>query len=397
MLKINDPSSQNNPNILCIIDTIGMGGGAEQLLASLVPIMRDKGANIEIAALFDWPINYADQLRSAGIIVHELKLASERSFAPAYFALRKLVRSRRYDVFWGHLWFGNWAAHICQKISQTSVNVMTLHSEGYSELTKLGLKAKIRIQIERNFLSEATKVIGVSTAVAHEYKSFFGLKNVEVAYNGVNCDALKSMAYGKNSAIIRENFHIPLDDFLLITPSRYIPKKGHLYLFQALKILREKHDFKPKLICCGERPPADHSDQLVFQDGIEDQVQIHNVIDHAILFPLIAAANAVVMPSLREPFGIAAAEAMILATPCILTAVDGFKELAGDAALLVPPANPEAIADAILKLRDNPKFASELGLAGQRRVQDNFDISVCANRWNEILRSAHHSHLRDNP
>lgn len=63
--------------------------------------------------------------------------------------------------------------------------------------------------------------------------------------------------------------------------------------------------------------------------GLVGAVEFAPPMLHDQLFPLIQAADAVVIPSLREPFGIAAAEAMLLGTPVVLTRVDGFVELGG--------------------------------------------------------------------
>jgi len=65
------------------------------------------------------------------------------------------------------------------------------------------------------------------------------------------------------------------------------------------------------------------------------------------LFPLIQSADDVVIPSLREPFGIAAAEAMLLGVPVVLTRVDGLIELVGDSegALMASPGDARSLAE----------------------------------------------------
>jgi len=122
-----------------------------------------------------------------------------------------------------------------------------------------------------------------------------------------------------------------------------------------------------------------------------DRVVVRDVIEQDKLIPLIASADALVMPSLREPFGIAAAEALALETPAVLTEVDGFKELVGDShgALLVPPANPAVLAEAIMTIRNDPAAAKAMADRGRRRVDERFSIDACARRWQAIFAAVH--------
>ena len=83
-------------------------------------------------------------------------------------------------------------------------------------------------------------------------------------------------------------------------------------------------------------------------------------------------ATVAVFPSRYESFGLVVLEAMLHGTPVIATTAGGIPEVAGDAALLVPPRSPYALAEAIVKLFDDPKLRSSLGNAGAARVRARF-------------------------
>jgi glycosyltransferase involved in cell wall biosynthesis len=85
-----------------------------------------------------------------------------------------------------------------------------------------------------------------------------------------------------------------------------------------------------------------------------------------------ARAAVAVVPSVYEGFGLPAGEAMACGVPVIATTGGALPEVVGDAGILVPPRSPQALADAIGRLMDNPERAAALGRAGYERVQAHF-------------------------
>jgi len=83
---------------------------------------------------------------------------------------------------------------------------------------------------------------------------------------------------------------------------------------------------------------------------------------------LLAQASVFVLPTLREPFGIAFLEAMLWGVPCVGTRVGAVPEILGDAGICVQPADAGALAAALGALLDDPARRAALGEAGRRRV-----------------------------
>ena len=83
---------------------------------------------------------------------------------------------------------------------------------------------------------------------------------------------------------------------------------------------------------------------------------------------LLCDATLFVLPTLREPFGIAFLDAMLCKVPCVGTQVGAIPEILGDAGICVPPADAEALAAAISALLDDPARRTAMGEAGRRRV-----------------------------
>jgi glycosyltransferase involved in cell wall biosynthesis len=83
---------------------------------------------------------------------------------------------------------------------------------------------------------------------------------------------------------------------------------------------------------------------------------------------LLSEATVFVLPTLREPFGIAFVDAMLCKVPCIGTQVGAVPEILGSAGICVPPADAGALARAIAELLADPARRAAMGEAGRRRV-----------------------------
>ena len=83
---------------------------------------------------------------------------------------------------------------------------------------------------------------------------------------------------------------------------------------------------------------------------------------------LFRQAAVVAYPSFEEGFGLPALEGLACGAPVITTAGSSLEEVVGDAALLVPPDDPDAIADAIAQIIDDPVVAARLRAAGPARA-----------------------------
>jgi len=189
-------------------------------------------------------------------------------------------------------------------------------------------------------------------------------------------------------AQIRAKHGVSADDFMIVTPSRYIPKKGHLVLLDALDVLKREKSWLPKLVGRGLVTPfLERLRARAAELGLGGAVEFGPPMPHDHLFSIMQAADAVVIPSLREPFGIAAAEAMLLGLPVVLTRVDGFVELVGDSggALMVAPNDPRGLAEAIWSLKSDPDLRRRVAERGRARIAENFEMSVCASNWARLF------------
>jgi glycosyltransferase involved in cell wall biosynthesis len=95
-------------------------------------------------------------------------------------------------------------------------------------------------------------------------------------------------------------------------------------------------------------------------------------------------------PSVYEPFGLINLEAMACETPVVASAVGGILEVVedGKTGVLVPPANPEALAAALNRVLGNPALGRSMGQAGRRRVEEQFSWASVAERTEQVYADA---------
>lgn len=366
--------------VLCVIETIALGGGAEQLMATLLPALRERGVDVELAALFPWEPDLGATLEARGVPVHRLGASGAFRLLKAAARLRGLIARGRYDIVWGNLRYANMIGRLAARLAGNPATIVTLHSEGYAGLAKLSPRTQLSTLIEKLLLAGSGAKVAVSQAVAADYAAFFGWSGFDIIHNCVDV----SPPPPQERASVRARHGVGGGDILFVVPARYVPKKGHGALLAALHILKEEHGFRPKLLAFGHGPLKDDLARIAQTLGLSETIAFNEPLPHGNLLALMQAADGVVLPSLREPFGIAAAEAMTLGAPVVLTATDGFLEIVGDCdcALMAPPGDARALAKAMLELiGGDPEAARGRALRAQQRVADHFGVSAAADRW----------------
>jgi len=173
-------------------------------------------------------------------------------------------------------------------------------------------------------------------------------------------------------------------DRIIVTNSADIPLKGLNYLLQAAaKITKER---QIRLVVVGTPKKNGAVVTLIRKLGIGKFITFTGRIDHNDFVRHYARATVAVVPSVYEGFGLPAGEAMACGLPVISTTGGALPEVVGDAGILVPPADPDALAAAMTTLLDNPNQAEKLGRAGYARVHKYFTWKKAAQRTAEAYR-----------
>lgn len=194
-----------------------------------------------------------------------------------------------------------------------------------------------------------------------------------VVPNGINTGIFYPMP-----EIIREK------DRIIVTNSADMPLKGLYYLLQAVHEIAKKRPIRLTVI--GTPKKDGGVVKLIDKLGIGHLIDFTGRVSDEDFVRQYARAAIAIVPSVYEGFGLPVGEAMASGIPVISTTGGALPEVAGDAAVLVPPKDPGALARAIMDLLDDPKRAEALGRAGYQRVMEQFTWKNAAEKTVEAYR-----------
>ncbi len=182
------------------------------------------------------------------------------------------------------------------------------------------------------------------------------------------------------SPILRADLGFPPDTPLIGTISRFHTQKAPLdFVTMADALLRQRPDVRFLFIGeDGHLRPA--FEQKIRDLGLQDKIVVRSWTSD--LPAYVALIDVVVLNSLWEGLPLSLIESMAMAKPIVATSLPGTRELIidNDCGILVPPAQPQAMADAVLGLLNAPEQLQALGAAGRAKVLARHSLDQAVDR-----------------
>ncbi len=194
-------------------------------------------------------------------------------------------------------------------------------------------------------------------------------KNEIVHYYRVNPENVKVVPYPVpeldllptplNRRALNERYGI-CDDFIFY-PAQYWPHKNHVNLFRALKIIKEHHGVRLRLVITGsDRGNGSYLQDCILHENLAEEVFELGFVSREELSTLYKHALALVFPSFFGPDNIPPLEAFSLGCPVLASRIPGAEEQLRDGALLFDPKDPHDIASKIMKVHSDAGLRSRL-------------------------------------
>lgn len=185
------------------------------------------------------------------------------------------------------------------------------------------------------------------------------------------------------------------DNLLIVCPGRLAPSKGQDVVIQALACLK-LDGITPRVRFVGAGRSLDTYQALSEELDVKEQCTFVGSVPHEKMFHEMATAGITVVPSRSEAFGLVNVESMSVGTPVIASAVGGIPEIIRDGVdgFLVPPDNPEALAEKIKVLLLNLALREQMGKSARQRFLDMFEQAKNVEQqalWFEELVQQHRS------
>lgn len=220
-------------------------------------------------------------------------------------------------------------------------------------------------------LAKAAAIIAVSQATARDLEELLGVSphRVHVIHEGVDPSFLDEPGEPPRELPAR----------YLLFVSTLEPRKNLLGLFRGFAQAVQA-GYPGHLVLVGRWGwRTEEAQAELAASPVRERILHLDYLPRRALTAVLRRAEALLMPSWLEGFGLPVVEAMACGVPVITSNVSSLPEVVGDAGILVDPGNPEAIASAILRLSADPQLAAQLGEKGRARA--------ALFRWEEAARA----------
>jgi glycosyltransferase involved in cell wall biosynthesis len=358
----------------------GFMGGAERVVQLLAGAQREAGHDVTVAVVLDVDDRadaFCGPLETAGVRV-----------------VRWQVPHRRYDVEHTQV------TELCRKLGPTVVHahgyradVVAAHAARRAGIpvvstahgfTGGGLKNRLFQNIQCRSLRRADAVIAVSRPLARELaRRGVPGDRIHVIPNGFRPDGARL-----EPAEARERLGVSPGVVHLGWVGRVTPEKGLDILLEALGHL---DDLTLTVSVIGDGRSRPELERRAASSLASGRVRWHgSVPDAGSLFP---AFDLFVLSSRTEGTPIVLFEAMAAGVPVVATAVGGVPDVvSGKEAVLVPSADPYALAEAIRAVLDSPDAAAARAREARTRLEEQFGVGAWVEAHMEVYRSARARH-----
>lgn len=297
-----------------------------------------------------------------------------------------------YKVLHTNYWLSSWVGMQLKK-SLGLPQVHTYHSLGavkYQSVSTIPLIATTRLDVEKTLLETAERVVATSPQEQEHMRSLVSTRgDIDIIPCGTNIDHFGSVSREAG----RQQLGIAPDEKVVLYVGRFDQRKGIETLVRAISRSQLKDSGKLRLIIGGGSRPGqsdgierDRIEGIVTELGLGEFTHFPGRLSPDVLPTYFSAADACVVPSHYEPFGLVAIEAMACRIPVIASDVGGlqFTVKHEETGLLVPAKDDTAFAAAIDRILLNPDWQQRLGQAARNHIEEKFSWNGVANQLSSL-------------
>ncbi|RJG06714.1 glycosyltransferase family 1 protein [Noviherbaspirillum cavernae] len=277
--------------------------------------------------------------------------------------------------------------------------VITFHALGLVRRLSQGQAdgfPDIRFAIEKQLMRDAARIIAECPQDRLDMEALYDAPGdkIDIVPCGFDPEEFAPLAVDA-----RQQLGFGQEDFIVLQLGRMVPRKGVDNVIRATAILQQRYGTPAQLVIVGGNtecpdpvmtPELGRLMELAQSLGIADSVKFTGQRGRDQLRYYYSAANVFCTTPWYEPFGITPVEAMACGTPVVGTAVGGIKTTVvdGETGYLVPPNDPDALAERLAWLQRHPHMAQRLGWAGMRRAYRQYTWRNVASRISDVYEAA---------
>ncbi len=242
-------------------------------------------------------------------------------------------------------------------------------------------------EVEQHLVNQSHELIGCSKYMAEQISYAFNVQNerIHVIPNGV--DASKFDVKVDTRQITRR--YAKKGERIVSFVGRLVFEKGVHVLIGAVPKVLEKVP-KVNFVIVGEGGMKDYLTKEAWDFGVAEHVFFTGFVDEKTLISIYQASDAAVFPSLYEPFGITALEAMAAKTPIVVSDTGGLAEIVENekTGIKVYVDNSDSLAWGILRILQNPALSDKIRRDAYKKALREYDWDEIAGKTIDVYRCA---------
>ncbi|MBP6472313.1 MAG: glycosyltransferase family 4 protein [Chloroflexi bacterium] len=330
-------------------------GGASRVIIQLVSGLKASGVEVEVATAGGEWLPKLEEI----VTCHKISLypSTPQNLLRSILELHKLVSIEKYQLLNPHHRFASIACNLLP-VRKLIPIVSTVHET----------------KTDRTIFSSLTfapKAIVFSQAVKENLIRYHHFIDHDIFLVPMGVDVLPPDH--KELAVVKKEFLLSEDAPTVSCITRLSQEKGCETFLRAVALVLSR-GIRVKFLLVGDGPQKNELSVLAERLNLKGFLEFTGWRND--VPAIIENSNFLVLPSISEGVGIAIIEGMALKKPTIGTLTGGIPEVIKDleTGLLVPPGDPEALANAIISLIEDQAFCRQLGLAGQKHYEERFSL-----------------------
>jgi glycosyltransferase involved in cell wall biosynthesis len=376
--------------VLKVLHICAVGFTVKNLLIPQIDYFLSQGLSVEIACS---PGQEVEKLRQQGYVVHPIHIERRIdlfSNIRSIYNLVKLIQQNQYDIVHVHTPIASVLGRIAAKVAGIKTILYTAHGFYFHDITP-----PVQYKIFHTIETAAAKLTDLIFSVNYEDIEMIKRTHLcpvaKVRYvggDGVDVDKFNPKNLTLEGQIaLKKSLGIPDTAKPIIgTVGRLNKKKGSAELIEAIAKLRSTFPTIHALIVGGElsSDPDPFQSQLLHRIqtlGLEQCITLTGYRED--VPELMDLMDIFTLPTFtHEGLPTVICEAMAMEKPVVATDIRGCREAVvnGATGYIVPPKNPDLLAEAIANLLQDPQKCRDMGLAGRQRVETEYDVRLVIQR-----------------
>ena len=375
--------NDNRVNIIHVITSLNVGG-AETMLNRLLKSMDSGRFENQVVSLIR-PGPIGERIQALGVPVFSLNMWPGRLSLDALFGLTRLLRRINPDLVQTWLYHADLLGVLAAKMAGLpviwNIRASNMDMSHYRRLSSTVLRACVQF-------SGWPQAVIVNSKAGQEFHTRLGYHPRRWVHipNGVDTGQFQPDPGAR--MVLRNELGLPSESLLIGLIARFDPMKDHGNFLRAAGLLASRAP-DVHFVLAGNGVEPSNLSLRDYLDRDEMKGRVHMLGQRDDISRLTAALDiASSSSSFGEGFSNTIAEAMSCGIPCVVTDVGDSAYLVGETGMVVPPMNPQALADGWQRMIElGVGGRNALGAAARQRIQQNFQQDEIARQYERLYES----------